>query len=93
VYIINATFCRDVLTQRLGAVLIWAGNMNMVKNYNDAQTRQDIEEVYHSDPIRYSAIHICLPRNDPLFRLIRLAVFWMVAQGRVRTLVHQGRYE
>jgi hypothetical protein len=93
VYFLNSTFRRDVTTQRLGAVLVWSANTNMVNNFEDVQTRRDIEEIYHADPIRYSAIHICLPQNNPFFKLIRWAVLWMVNQGRVRTVFHEGKYE
>jgi hypothetical protein len=43
-----------------------------------------------ADPIRYSAIHLCLP-SGPVFNLIRAAIFMnILAQGRCRAMVHEG---
>ncbi|KAG7370400.1 hypothetical protein IV203_028146 [Nitzschia inconspicua] len=84
-YIVN-TASQDVASQRLGAVLIWAGNVSMAVKFR--HVHESLQEMWPADPIRYSAIHMCLPPG-PLFNVLRAAVFFSVmATDRIRAIVH-----
>ncbi|KAG7344704.1 hypothetical protein IV203_032235 [Nitzschia inconspicua] len=84
-YIVN-TASQDVATQRLGAVLIWAGCVTMAVKFR--RVHESLQEMWPADPIRYSAMHMCLPPG-PLFNVLRAAIFFNVmATDRIRAIVH-----
>jgi hypothetical protein len=89
VFIVNTAYRNDTLTQQLGAVTLWSGDPRMAEQFQGFN--KTLADIMHSDPIRYSAIHICLP-SGPLYNFIRAAIFMNVlATGRSRSMVHEGK--
>jgi hypothetical protein len=89
-FTLNSILSEDIATQKLGAVVIWRGDLKMANNF--LNVHRSLVELFPANPVRYSAIHICMPQG-PLFHFLRSAVIAnIMASGRARTIVHDGKF-
>jgi hypothetical protein len=89
-FTLNSILSEDIATQKLGAVIVWRGDKKMASNYR--QLYQGMLELFPANPVRYSAIHLCMPQG-PMFHFLRSTVIAnIMASGRARTIVHDGKF-
>lgn len=81
----------DEVTQRKGAVLIFASEPNKLGDYSP-EKKQIVHSIYACQSIRWSAFHICLP-SHPLFQALKGILLLAVGKElRAKARNHDGEF-
>jgi hypothetical protein len=83
----------DVDTQKLGLVVLYSAEQQAFDYLSESDCVKDFTEIVQGYPVRWGAIHCCLP-DTPGMRLLRglLALTMMGTEQRVRAKFYQGGF-
>ena len=80
----------DEVTRQLGIVAIIALTREQ-HPVSDPEEHFEVAEILQAIPLRFVAIHLCLPDERPVFQLLRATFVLLFGRGqRVRIKVHTG---
>lgn len=86
-------FAGDIDTQRHGAVGIFVADKQHMERYQggSADYRSDLSELMKCAPVRWSAMHVCLPEG-PLFSMLKalLVIVLVGTNERLRIKFYSG---
>jgi len=80
----------DEETEKSGLVLIIAPTSEQ-QSVSDPEEHLEVAKFAQSMPVRFAAIHICLPDEGPVFHLVRATLVLLFASDqRIRVKFHTG---
>jgi hypothetical protein len=80
----------DEETKKSGLVLIIAPTSEQ-QSVSDPEEHLEVAKFAQTMPLRFAAIHICLPDEGPLFHLLRATIVLLFASDqRIRVKFHTG---
>jgi hypothetical protein len=80
----------DDETKKSGLVLIIAPTSEQ-QSVSDPEEHVEVAKFAQAMPLRFAAIHICVPDDGPMFQLLRATIVLLFARiQRIRVKFHTG---